>query len=68
MSMKNLLTLVGIESATFRFVTQHLNHCPAAFADGETGIYDAKCTSEERFKEKTSICATLQTPVAFNVY
>jgi len=27
MSMKNPLTLDGIEPATFRFVTQHLNHC-----------------------------------------
>jgi len=27
MSMKNPLTLAGIEPATFRFVAQHLNHC-----------------------------------------
>jgi len=27
MSMKNPLTPAGIEPATFRFVTQHLNHC-----------------------------------------
>ena len=27
MSMKNPLTPVGIEPATFRFVAQHLNHC-----------------------------------------
>ena len=26
MSMKNPLTLAGIEPATFRFVAQHLNH------------------------------------------
>jgi len=25
--MKNPLTLAGIEPATIRFVTQHLNHC-----------------------------------------
>jgi len=30
MSMKNPLTLDGIESATFRFVSQHLNHCATA--------------------------------------
>ena len=29
-SMKNPLTLAGIEPATFRFVAQHLNHCAAA--------------------------------------
>jgi hypothetical protein len=28
--MKNSLTLAGIESATFRFVAQHLNHCATA--------------------------------------
>ena len=28
--MKNPLTLAGIEQATFRFVTQHLNHCATA--------------------------------------
>jgi len=28
--MKNLLTPAGIESATFRFVVQHLNHCATA--------------------------------------
>ena len=27
---KKPLTLVGIEPATFRFVAQHLNHCPTA--------------------------------------
>ena len=30
MSMKNPLTLTGIEPATFRFVAQHLNHCATA--------------------------------------
>ena len=29
-SMKNPVTLVGIEPATFRFVAQHLNHCATA--------------------------------------
>jgi len=28
--MKNPLTLVGIEPATFRFVAHHLNHCATA--------------------------------------
>jgi len=28
MSMQNPLTPAGIETVTFRFVTQHLNHCP----------------------------------------
>jgi len=27
MSMKNTMAPAGIESATFRFVAQHLNHC-----------------------------------------
>jgi len=30
MSMRNPLTLAGIEPATFRFVAQHLNHCATA--------------------------------------
>jgi len=30
MSMKNPLTLAGIEPATFRIVAQHLNHCATA--------------------------------------
>ena len=30
MSLKNPLTLAGIEPATFRFVAQHLNHCATA--------------------------------------
>jgi hypothetical protein len=30
MSMKNPLTPAGIETATFRFVAQHLNHCATA--------------------------------------
>jgi len=30
MSMKNPLTLAGIEPATFQFVAQHLNHCATA--------------------------------------
>jgi len=30
MSMENPLTPAGIEPATFRFVTQHLNHCATA--------------------------------------
>jgi len=30
MSMKNPLTLAGIEPATFLFVAQHLNHCATA--------------------------------------
>jgi len=28
--MKSPLTLTGIETATFRFVAQHLNHCATA--------------------------------------
>jgi len=30
MSMRNPLTPAGIESATFRIVAQHLNHCATA--------------------------------------
>jgi len=32
MSMKNPLTPVGIQPATFWFVAQHLNHCATAFS------------------------------------
>jgi len=35
MSMKNPLTPAGIETATFRFVAQHLNHCGIAVPDVE---------------------------------
>ena len=31
--MKYPLTPAGIESATFRFVAQHLNHCATAILD-----------------------------------
>ena len=34
MSMKNPLTQPGIETATFRFVAQHLNHCATAVRSG----------------------------------
>ena len=34
MSMKNPMTLAGIEPATFRFVAQHLNHCATPVPDG----------------------------------
>jgi len=34
--MKNALT-AGIEPATFRFVTQHLNHCATAVPSGPEG-------------------------------
>ena len=33
MSMKNPLTPAGIETATFRFVAQHLNHYATAVSD-----------------------------------
>jgi len=39
MSMKNPLTLVGIEPATFRFVAQHLNHCAIAVLGTNKGLY-----------------------------
>ena len=38
MSMKNPLTLAGIEPATFRFVAQYLNHCATAIIDVGTFI------------------------------
>jgi len=36
--MKNPLTPAGIEPATFRIVTQHLNHCATAVC-----IINAQC-------------------------
>jgi len=38
MSMKNPLTLVGIEPATFRFVAKHLNHCASAVSGTNKGL------------------------------
>jgi len=41
-SIKNPLTPVGIEPATFRFVAQHLNHCATAERQQWTGsIYSS---------------------------
>jgi len=34
MSTENPLTLAGIETATFRFVVQHINHCATALYSG----------------------------------
>jgi hypothetical protein len=36
MSMKNPLTVAGIEPATFRFVAQHLNYCATAVSSVQT--------------------------------
>ena len=36
MSMKNPLTLAGIEPAPFRFVAQQLNHCAIAVPSSKT--------------------------------
>jgi len=36
--MKNPMTPTGIESATFRFVTQHLNYCGTAVLPTNKGI------------------------------
>ena len=42
MSMKNPLTLAGIEPATFRFVAQHLDHCATAVPPTRKGILHYK--------------------------
>ena len=42
LSMKNPLTPSGIESATFRFVAQHLNHCATAVP--RWTVIKLKCT------------------------
>jgi len=34
--MKNPLTPAGIESVTFRFVAQHINHCATAVPEAST--------------------------------
>ena len=41
--MKNPLTPAGIEPATFRFVTQHLNHCATAVP----GLYQVVSSLKE---------------------
>ena len=38
MSIKNPMTLAGIEPATFRFVAQHLNHCATAVPRPESQV------------------------------
>ena len=40
MSMKNPLTPAGIETATFRFAAQHLNHCATAVARLPPTLYN----------------------------
>ena len=40
MSMKNPLTSAGIEPATFRFVSQHLNHCATAVLPEELNLQE----------------------------
>jgi len=40
MSMKNPLTPAGFETATFRFVAQHLNHCATAVP-----LMTSRCTN-----------------------
>ena len=40
MSMKNPLTLAGIEPANFRFVAQHFNHCATAVINGCGGKFN----------------------------
>ena len=36
--MKNPLTPVGIEPATFRFIAHHLNYCAIAVPEAENSI------------------------------
>jgi len=43
--MKNPLTLAGIETATYRFVAQHLNHCATAVPS--TALTSLEITNEE---------------------
>jgi len=47
-SMKNPLTLLGIEPTTFRFVEQHLNHCATAIP-GEIIVVYENCKCIQRF-------------------
>jgi len=42
MSMKNPLTLAGIEPATFRFVAQHLNHCATAVPSNSSSSHKVR--------------------------
>ena len=63
MSMKNPLTPAGIEPATFRILTQHLNHCATAVPVLTTSSFDKIITESPR-KSKELIKAYLSTPFA----
>jgi len=47
MSVKNPLTPAGIETATFRFVAQHRNHCATAVPRGLYILHKIPKISEE---------------------
>jgi len=64
MSMKDPLTLAGIEPATFRFVTQHLNHCATAVP--EENLRDRNTVTPRPGQGSTAIAIKWETcPVSF---
>jgi hypothetical protein len=52
MSMKNPLTLAGIEPATFRFVAQHLKHCATAVRRETLKVNEILTRKKRRKKER----------------
>ena len=66
--MKNLLTLAGIEPATFQFVAQHLNHCATAVPTDYVMLFGKEikdeigatcCMCEEKKYAEEIRCETL---------
>jgi len=53
MSMKNPLTLAGIEPVTFRFVAQHLNHCATAVPNNNNNNNNNNNTVYEKLPLKS---------------
>jgi len=69
--MKNPLTPAGIEPATFRFVTQHLNHCATAVPTNIGTEYFKHGIYSPFFPLQNTVCFIILTylvPVLFTFY